>query len=168
MFASRAPLMFRALKMLNRSPVNTVNKMNCVSPVLQTTRSMSAAWTYRSSKGAPARSVRIWAELLGASRFLPFNFNSAYNMFHFNGKKMSTNEVDKRNWLDDNSCFYYSYVVVDFLAFVLGLGTHCRRIPISRTTSLDKCRARNSTRRWRINEIKTAVNIWDIRKTAWK
>lgn len=64
MFASRAPIMFRALKMLNG---NTVKAVKNASPIVQSTKS-SGSFTYRTGAPPHSKKTLFFAEALGACK----------------------------------------------------------------------------------------------------
>lgn len=143
MLATRAPLLSRAIAQMarngNRLTVATVK--NSKQLQLQPVR-FSGHWTYRTGTTTIPLYKRVWGQTMCACKWLNLNL---------------TDFVWR--WTDCN-CFWFlplgaafiSYVVVDSLAFVLGLGPHCRRIWISRYIKMDRRRTWNSTWRWGINE----------------
>lgn len=78
MFAPRAPIMFRALKMLNG---NTVKAVKNVSPIIQSTKS-SGSWTYRTGAQPHSKKTIFFTEALGTCKWhTKKKINT--NIFHF-------------------------------------------------------------------------------------
>lgn len=144
MLATRAPLLSRALAQFARNgKLLGVAAKNSKQSQLQAVR-FSGDWTYRTARESNPLSKRIWAQACGGCKWilkLKTQLNAQFQPL-----------ISVLSILNGMNFPISSYVVVDPLAFVLGLGSYCRRISISRLNRLDRCRAWNSTRWfwWRI------------------
>lgn len=130
MIISRASLLKRAFTKsgLQATPNNAIRNFILTQSVRK-----HGSWTYRTAaEGVPLK-IRIWGQACSGCKF-SFNRNLIKILF---GRYMPM------------MCFspytYCSYVVVGFLAFILGLWTYYWRVSISRSPSMDRWRARNST-----------------------
>lgn len=110
----------------------------------------SGDWTYRTARTLQSHSLakRAVVQLCGGCKwFLPMIHT--VSMRSILDLVLILHEMEKIRWICILTC---SYVVVDSLASVLGMGTHCRWIRISRHIEVDGRRARYSTRWWRISK----------------
>lgn len=123
MIISRASLLKRAFTKsgLQATPNNAIRNFILTQSVRK-----HGSWTYRTAaEGVPLK-IRIWGQACSGCKF-SFNRNLIKILF---GRYMPM------------MCFspytYCSYVVVGFLAFILGLWTYYWRVSISRSPSMDR------------------------------
>lgn len=130
MFASRVPILCRALKHVGSVGASAVKS---TTPQLQIIKH-SGSWTYRTGVTSHSRKVIFFQQLLGGCKYLFYCYWLS-RWQHFRHSQFDL--------------FFCSHVVVDFLAFMARLWSHCRWIPVPATRTMDKCRIGYTTRRWR-------------------
>lgn len=144
MFATRAPLLSRALVQFARNGkyLGVAASRNTKQLQLQQKR-FGHDWTYRTGIESNPLYKRVWAQACGGCKWIE-SFSS------HNAIIATIIPVFLQLKLENHFiCKYFSHVVVDYLAFVLGLGTYCWWISISKCGRMDRCRAWNSTRWYR-------------------
>lgn len=129
MLATRGLALSRALL---RSAPKTI--CNGQTPQLQQLRKMSGAWRYRTGAAPHPRSVRWTAEIVGGCEYCKclqlIDSTAALQWIYL--------------WHN------YSCVVVDPVAFLVGLWPYYRRVSIPRSIKLDWCRT-GYTAWWWVN-----------------
>lgn len=133
MFASRVPILCRALKHVNGIVKST-------TPQLQSVKH-SGDWTYRTGITTHAKKVIFFQQFLGGCKY---RFQLCYSLLCL--------QLDASNF-QFVSC---SYVVVDFLALMARFGSHYWWISVPAARTLDECRAGHPARWWRwLNSFET-------------
>lgn len=113
MLGTRASVLTRAITQFARNgKLLGVAAKNSNQLQLQSIR-FSGDWTYRTGHISHPLWKRATAQFFGGCKFL--------DLTTANAQRISSNG----NFVF-HSPFFSSYVVVDYLAFVLGLGTYCR------------------------------------------
>lgn len=165
MLLSRGTVLMRALSKFGpkSTPINAI-KQNSQMQLVR----YSGAWTYRTAAESQPLYKRAWVQACGGCKFVLVDSGSKNN--RRTRRHCAVHNVQIKcfgYWFKPyRRCgyivfsLYFSYVVVDYLAFILGLGPYRWRISISRAKRLDRCRIRNSTRWWRIERNANEFSVW--------
>lgn len=145
MLATRAPLLSRAIaqmarngKLLTVATVKNQSKQLQLQPVR-----FSGHWTYRTGSTTVPMYKRVWGQTMCACKWFYFDHRVCDIHLICSVISLLFCPISSSERLN----YDFSYVVVDSVAFVLGLGSYCRWIWISRYIKVDRCRTWNSTRR---------------------